>query len=523
MPGSRCRRLRRRRAARLCGALSSLAFLLVSCQDEVVAPTLPRPGRIILFSMDTVRADHANGEAAPVLGEIAGSGVRFERFYAASNYTLPSHMSIFTGLDPMEHGVIVGAARLAPEVPTLAERLARAGYLTWSFNESGYIAARYGFDRGFAEYRSLPPKHLVGAGLPEVLSWMREHQDTPYFLFLHTYAAHFPYGGYGDYRAEHPDRNLLSEAELDALRTEAPRRSSQLGRAAGGFPSEMRARCTLYNQLASSYLELLGCGYNWLPQDFLESAHYEADRDLAVIRASYDAQIGRIDAALQAIRETLRELSQWDDTLLVVTADHGEGFFEHGLYQHDYSPFDEVLRVPLVISFPDLLSDVPEREPGTLAWHLDLTPTLLRLAGADPVDATGMDLTPALLGGELADGARGVFPVVLSAPNRPRKPTRRVALHDLLKRIEGYPTFGDSEGLLFDLARDPGEQNNLRSERPEALRLLTAMTAEYAGRLELRSPVHSDTGEPIDLGRMVPSPKLSEEERELLRGLGYLH
>ena len=90
------------------------------------------------------------------------------------------------------------------------------------------------------------------------------------------------------------------------------------------------------------------------------------------------------------------------------------------------------------------------------------------------------------------------------------------------KRIEGYPTFGDSEGLLFDLAGDPGEQSNLRPQRPDAMRRLTALAAAYVGGLQLRAPVNSDTGEPIDLGAMIPSPKLSEEERELLRGLGYL-
>jgi arylsulfatase A-like enzyme len=468
----------------------------------------PPPGRIVLLSMDTVRADHVagyGGEAnTPVLAEIAREGVVFQRFYAASNYTLPSHMSIFTGLDPMEHGVVVGAARLAPEVETLAERLAAAGWLTWSFNESGYVADRYGFDRGFREYRQLPPKAVVTSALDEVLAWMRAHREERYFLFLHTYSAHYPYGGYGRYRREHPERGLLSEARIRELRGRSSRSRDRLGRAEYGFPAAVRAQCTLYNQLAENYDRVLGCGYSWLPADFRESPHY-APSDLDAVMRSYDERIGDVDRALGRIRQLLRELRQWDDTLLVVTSDHGEGFFEHGLVQHDYSPFEEVMRVPLVLSFPRRLG---AGRVDALAWHLDLLPTVLGLAGVPaPAGLRGVDLIPLL--SDAPARQRSLFPVVLSAPNRARKPVRRVALHGGLKWIEGHPSFGDPGGLLFDLAQDPGERRNLRSTRPADARLLDALALEYARGLAPPAPINAETGERIDLSSLVPQPRLS--------------
>jgi hypothetical protein len=200
-----------------------------------VAGTEPgerRPGRIILLSMDTVRADAVDSaELAPNLAAVAEQGVRFEAFYAASNYTIPSHMSIFTGLDPAEHGVTLAHARLSPSVPTLAELLGEAGYRTRGFHEGGFIEARFGFARGFEVYRRYPRVEVVREALPAVLEWMGDRGSEPYFLFLHTYAAHFPYGGFDRYRREHPERGLPTDATLREWRRRWPGRGP-LGKAA---------------------------------------------------------------------------------------------------------------------------------------------------------------------------------------------------------------------------------------------------------------------------------------------------
>ncbi|MDH3226057.1 MAG: sulfatase [Thermoleophilia bacterium] len=482
-----------------------------------------RPGRIILLSMDTVRADHVTGYGSatttPTLGEIAAEGVLFLDSYAASSYTIPSHASIFTGLDAIEHGVIVDFARIAPDVTTLAEALASAGYRTQGFHEGVYVDARFGFDRGFDAYVRRPRNGVVSDSLPTLLEWMRSAADEPYFLFLHTYAAHYPYGGFERYRREHPERGLPSDAEIRGLH----RRYSPDRARARGIPSETRLICTLYNHLATSRNSMLACGDRYLPANFPETPHFELDR--AALTASYDERIGHIDRALARIRSTLLDLGQWEDTLLVVTADHGEAFFEHGLPRHDYVPFDEVLKVPLVVSYPRLLRSRGVRRVAGLTWHLDLMPTILSLAGIpDPGRPQGIDLTPAMLGDTRIPDDRTIYPAVLSAPNRPPMPLRRAAVQGGLKYIEGHPRFGNERGYLFDLKRDPEERNNLRGSRESQFREFSERVVRYGRRLEPHAPVHQKTGRPVVSSEEQPGPgvDLSAEEVEQLRELGYV-
>jgi arylsulfatase A-like enzyme len=480
-----------------------------------------RPARIVLVSMDTVRADRADGSdaaATPALAAIAAQGVRFTRFYAASSYTMPSHMSIWTGLDPAEHGVHASLAELAREVPTLPELLRAAGFRTMAFHEGGYVAARFGFARGFERYVELPRAALVGPALEGVTAWMREHAAEPYFLFLHTYAAHYPYGGLARYRAEHPERGLPDAAGLAALRE---RHALRVRRGPGAeAPPEERLLCSLLNQLADSHAELLDCGDTTLPPDFVRSPHFEDDR--AAIERSYVARIALVDRALATLRDVLRDSGQWDDTLVVVTSDHGEAFFEHGLYKHEYVPFDEVLRVPLVASWPRGLGTRARVVDG-LAWHLDLLPTLLGLAGVPPPPGLGgRDLRGVLLGKEEIPSGRAIFPAVLRLAHEEPRPLRRVALEGPLKWIAGQPEFGDAQGFVFDLASDPGERRNLRAERAGDAHRLEERAHEWERGLVPRPPVDQRDGRPLAPDAHDAPPALPEEERERLRVLGYL-
>jgi arylsulfatase A-like enzyme len=186
----------------------------------------PRPERIVLISMDTVRYDvfaRLLGESLPHLRRIESEGARFEDFYAASSFTIPSHMSIFTGLDVAEHGVGTGLVVPGRGVPLLAEKLRGEGYETHAFHEGGYMAAPYGFARGFSEYRENPRKSVVGGNLPTVLAWIRDRGRSRYFLFVHTYAAHTPLGGYDRYRKAHPERGLPPQEALRVLDDELHR------------------------------------------------------------------------------------------------------------------------------------------------------------------------------------------------------------------------------------------------------------------------------------------------------------
>jgi arylsulfatase A-like enzyme len=462
-----------------------------------------RPARIILFSMDTVRADHVDGYGSegntPALARIAAEGVRFQNFHAASTYTIPSHASIFTGRDPRE--VMRPSGRLKKGVPTLAEALFAAGYRTAAFHEGGYVSSLFRFDRGFEQYTEVRRIATVDEELPTVLEWIRNAGDEPYFLFLHTYAAHFPYGGYDRYRKEAPGRGLLSGKEIRRLR-----RVAGEGRL-DDEPEGVSDAALLYNHMVHFGNEQIPMEHNELPADFPSSPHFEADR--AALMASYDERIRLIDRALDRIRRTLEELGQWEDTLLVVTSDHGEAFFEHGLQRHGYVPFSEVLKVPLIVSYPRRIAP---RVIDDLAWHPDLMPTVLGLADADmETPASGRDLSDALLS-EMRIGTRWIFPTTQETVHRAPEPPRHVALWGTLKYVEGHPRFGDPEGYLFDLAVDPGETTNLRAERPDVF----ARFAEAA-----RSWAEAHSAESSDVPAEAPI-EINAEQEEKLRALGYL-
>jgi len=289
---------------------------------------------------------------------------------------------------------------------------------------------------------------------------------------------------------------VLTPEQIAPLRSATPE-------ALASLPDEVRLICTLYNFLRPPGERLLGCGERRLSGDFPQTPEFERDR--AALLHSYDERIGLIDRAIARIRDELVALGQWDDTLLILTSDHGEAFFEHG-----YVPFDEVLRIPLVVSYPKLLREGPVREVSGLTWHLDLAPSILRLAGIDPPPSlSGIDLVPMMLGSALISERQTLFPIVLDLPMDPGEP-RLVVLRGPLKYVEGHERFGDAGGFLFDRRADPHERRNLRELRPRQFQSLVAASHRFRARL---APTAIPLIEPLEF---------SEQERRRLRALGYL-
>lgn len=469
--------------------------------------------------MDTVRADLLSGYGAsdytPVLSEIASEGVLFRDSYAASTYTIPSHMSIFTGLDPIEHGVLKEESMLDPQVPVLAEILKAGGYRTRAFHEGGYVAARFGFDRGFENYSQLKRLAVVEDRLDSILEWIRSAADDNYFLFLHTYAAHFPYGGFESSLDDKARQERFSEARVDKWR--------QLAQAGelDSLSDEELYSCMVFNHLSLRRPEMIhGCGHRF-PPGFAEAATFEQDRQ--ALLTSYIDRIRLIDRAIGQIRNTLIDLDQWDDTLFIVLGDHGEAFFEHGHQRHGYIPFNEVLKVPLIVSYPNLLRDGDTRVVDGLVWHLDILPTISTLAGVPQPTRPmgGLDLVPVLKGQEEIPPDRTLHPVVLNAAHISDEPLRRVALQGTSKYVEGHRQFGDEVGLFFDLGADPEELSNRRQSRPTDFEAMAQISDRYVstltpGQALEQTALQSDAGDEAD------TSELSKEVEEQLRELGYI-
>jgi arylsulfatase A-like enzyme len=339
-------------------------FALGGCGRE----KKPR-GRFILISLDTLRADHlgAYGYArptSPFLDSLAARGTLFENAVAQLPGTLPSHMSIFTGLYPPEHGVYPEAA-LSPLVRTLPEVLRAEGFRTGGHVEGGYVAGRYGFARGFEEWSDESPmieragervksreavKRTFRLGL-EFLKRARDREAL--FLFLHTYSIHDPY--------DPPDR-------YRSLYWPGPP-------PAGAFPPK------------GLDLAAFNLGRRAL-----------APRAVEYYEALYDAQINYTDDVLRDFFAGIADLGLADSVTVILTSDHGEEFLEHGKLVHE-QVYHESLHVPLLVVRPGQRDG---RRVGALVQSIDIAPTLLELGGVPPArrpPMSGRSLVPFLEGG----------------------------------------------------------------------------------------------------------------------------
>ena len=342
---------------------------------------------MILISLDSVRADDLtflNEDATPVLAELARSGVAFEHVVSGSSWTLPTHAQMFTGQPPVLHGVQGDSIKIDPLTTTLPEVLSRAGYATAGFWSGWYLAGDYGFARGFDRYESALQKRTKGADpdKPKQFLFLQERSshrqitserivsmaretleevpaDEPLFLFAHFFDPHY------DYIPEPPfDRKFDPD-----------------------YAGDMDGRDFWTNKRVFD--------------DEKKPPRQISDRDLRHIRALYRGEIAWTDSCLGELFSALDAAGRLDNAIIVVTADHGEEFFEHGNRGHRQTLYEESIRVPLLIVAPGLSAEgeTEARTSDVRASLSDILPTVADLAGLEvPASSWGRSLRPVLEG-----------------------------------------------------------------------------------------------------------------------------
>lgn len=487
--------------------VSTLVLLLTSIALAMLKPpTPPNPPpqaaspqpNVLLIVMDTVRADHLSvygygRDTTPNLKRLAAESVIYPNALSAADITLTSHASLFTGVYPSWHGAYCqppdatygGAVR--KNVPTLAEVMKQGGYATLGVAANLYLRSDFGLQRGFDAFHIPRPVPIIGAenshllrtGIRRAISPVLDTRQynrlfsrgqeinetlfarmaglpasSPFFVFVNYMDAHFPYV------APEPFHRMFRKEDLNLLNDDLSAIFDNVSRGAA------------------------------MPQ---------RERDWAV--SQYDGGIAYIDSRIGEIVAYLKQTGRYDNTLIIVTSDHGEAFGERNYVGHGNSPYHNLLGVGLIVKYPAAAQVQPRTvtEPVSL---IDVFPTVVSAAGLKP---------PATLQGQnLLAGPR---PRTLHAETFPcpvhRPPecaagcTSRVAVdwpHKFLAMSNGRME-------MFDLAKDPAERRNLLREIPEISRALGLKVTEWA-----RTRPAQDK----------QKVQLDAESLERLRSLGYI-
>lgn len=449
-----------------------------------------RPPNLLFISLDTLRADHLGSygydrDTSPFLDRVADRSTLFLNYFAVAPYTLPTHATMFTGRFPARHGAVMETDRLDTRTqPYLPLILANRGYATAAFTGGGFLSEVFGFPDGFDLFGTVDPIKpdreardelpTWGTGLVEVKQWIGAQGRTPWFAFVHTFMIH-------DY--EPPASDL---AAFDTRPAVTAGRDHH------------------------AYLR----GRTWMTEP-------PSAGDIEHCVNLYDATIRTTDRQLEALFADLEEHGQLDRTIVVVTSDHGEEFWEHGGLRHAVTLYDEMLRVPLWIMVPGRPGNVV-REPMSQA---DLFPTLLDLLDIpSPGDEDGHSMAASILGSGSPEHRTPLYATIdnqLSSRAALRVGSRKLISNRIADPVSNpisnpisSPTPQDRDPArttdeLYDMEADPGESENLAADRP-------TWTARLQAQIEALETVLRRGSVESAAAEMTP------EVRQHLIELGYL-
>ena len=426
------------RASGLLVAAFALAFLYARMPESGarVDKALCEHCNVILISFDTVRADHLGAygytrATSPNVDGLAAKSLVFDRAISQAPWTLPAHGSMLSGLYPSRLGVLrYPASRVLSDQNTvLPEVFKAAGYATAGFTGGGFVSDHYGFNRGFDVYTSKGRRYEHN--LDDTLDWLSTHKDKPFFLFFHGYDAHRPYY------------------------------SKPVDKAAMGLAEDAAVDQSHY------------CLQN--------DRGKPDDAALENVVRYYDSSIHHGDRGIGVLLDTLQKQGLMENTVILLTADHGEEFFEHGNCDHVRFVYEESVHVPLMIYVPKLTPSGKHVE-GLVPASISVSRTLLDLVGIDHA-MPGVSLLP------MIDGKQKNFPVVYSEADTAagsfgsRGPVLAMSKPD--QKLISYTEEGADEA--YNLKADPGE-NEVLPEKHAAYQMRQSLRAWRASMKPLPRP-----------------------------------
>jgi len=427
---------------------------------------------VVVVLIDTMRArslkafNPGSRVKTPVLDAIAAEGAVFDATQAPENWTKPSTASLLTGLFPATHGAKTDAAAVPKGATLLSESLKEAGFTTGSFIANGYVSDKFGFNQGWDHYTNyIREKKSTEAEnvFKEAGDWVEKHKDERFFAYVHTIDPHVPY--------DPPEQFLRMYQKGEYTGAVSPRKTpDQLAEAKKNPPK------ITFNAADKQYLNDL-----------------------------YDGEASYHDHYLGLFVERLKKLGLYDDTVFVVTADHGEELDEHGSWGHGHSVYQELLWIPYILRLPGV---VPAgKRISEAVSTMTIFPTVLEAVGVAPPSVLEDRSVLTWVRG----GAQPAVPVAFSDFLDDRR-VIRVGRWKLILR-------GTNE-TMFDLQSDPTEQKELdRSKHPIAARYTTLMLGQFLGARDRRHWLGGSQGQGVKLEK--ENAAIDDTLREQLKAIGY--
>lgn len=460
---------------------------------------------VLFISIDTLRADRVssyneiNKKLTPNIDKIAESGYIFKRAYSTTSWTLPAHASMFTGLFPSSHGAdrsINQTARrpvdpLIPSIPTLAEILKNNGYQTAGVISVPYLSRAFNMDKGFEFYddqidvleniafitlnenamlfklmqianiikpMDYDSDRAVTGVNEKAFKWLVQNKNhkKPFFLFLHYFEPHFVYKPPEPFNKADDGRKLEYFTDIDTLN---------------------RGQYSL-----SSY----------------------GIKDLIAL---YDGEVSYLDIHIGNLFNKLKKWDILDNTLVIITSDHGESFNEHEIWTHGNSLYEEQIRVPLIMRFPNLIKE-GQVDNQNIVQIIDIMPTILDFLDIPvPNHIHGRSLVP-IFNGDKDRSFELAFAEIKPDINWKAKNERfGDDVKTVVKKEWKYILYQTGREELFNLSNDPGEEKNLAKINKNKATELKKILLTWSDSTQR---VKRDDQKGIDAGKL-----------EQLRSLGY--
>jgi len=427
----------------------------------------------ILIMIDTLRADYTTcygGQniKTPVMDRLAAEGARFERFSAVEDWTKPSCATMLTGLYPNTHRTQTENAVLPKNVAMISEELRSRGLLTGGFIANGYVSEKFGFNRGWDYYENyIREKKPTEAEYvyTKALDWIGKVRDKRFFAYIHTIDPHVPYSPPDDFLA------LYDSKPYDG-------------------PIKPRMSHVQLEEIKKGNLKV-------------------DDRDKQRIVALYKGEISYHDKYMGMFMQKMADMGLLDETLLIVTADHGEEFWEHGSVGHGHSVFQELIHVPFIVFWKGV---VPAgRTVGDNHDHGVVVPTIF--------DGLGLDAPNYLEGTSILPKAAGLDEAFPHAGFSTHQGERMAVWSGRMKLQMNGPL----NTYIYDVEQDTASRSNIASNHPVTLRYMRSLLGMFMGAPDRRGWKSTSLLSENTVDAKTEEVQWDDELKQQLQKLGYVN